>query len=450
MIKRKSHIFFIGIGGIGMSALARYHLMIGNTVAGYDRTSSAITEELIAHGAKVTYSSIVDPEIVSDRVIYTPAVPKDHPWMLHFLQRQVPMLKRSEALSEIADLYQCIAVAGTHGKTTTSSILAHILNQTNMGVNAFVGGVMTNNNSNFIWNKETTFMVAEADEYDRSLLRLNPQFAILTNAESDHLDVYENEAALLDTFSSFFGKLPSNGIAIANESVPQKVLGNVQAKIFRYGWSEDSDYQAIDVSVVNGKYHFDLLHNQGLIGRFSTSLPGRHNVLNATAALAMGHQLGVSVESLNKSLNTYLGVKRRFELIVQNDDCIYIDDYAHHPSEIHVLLQALREMYPDQKILGVFQPHLYSRTRDFMDEFAQELKALDSLILLDIYPAREEPIAGINSKTLLEKINLENKKVVHSDQLIDEILKAEFDVLVTIGAGDIDQWVQPIKKALTS
>lgn len=450
MMEKKSHIFFVGIGGIGMSALARYHLMIGNTVSGYDRVPSFITEQLVASGAYVTCSSTVESTIVPDRVIYTPAVPLDHPWMQHFKQLGIPISKRSEALSEIADRYQCIAVAGTHGKTTTSSILAHILNQSDLGVNAFVGGVMTNYNSNFIWNKATRYMVAEADEFDRSLLRLNPQCAILTNAEADHLDIYENESELLDTFSTFLMKLPPNGIAIVNESIPPRVTDLMRTKEYRYGWSDQSDYQIINVLVDDGKFHFDLLYHQEFMGSFSMTLPGRHNVLNATAALAMGHQLGVPVDSLIKGLNTYSGVKRRFELIVEKDTCVYIDDYAHHPGEIRALIDALREMYPRQKIMGVFQPHLYSRTKDFMDQFAHVLETFDELILLDIYPAREKPIAGVDSKTLLEKINMERKKLIVADQLIDEIVKGDFDVLVTVGAGDIDRWVQPIKKALTT
>lgn len=435
----KTYYFFIGVGGIGMSALARYFKSLDKTVFGYDRTSTELTTELEKEGVVLHFTdeltnipTDLSPE--NTLVIYTPAVPKGQRELVYFQENNFTILKRSEVLGEITKNTYSIAVAGTHGKTTTSSLLGHILHDANMSSSAFLGGVVENYQTNFLANgNEIT--VSEADEFDRSFLKLSPKIGIITAMDADHLDIYGDKESFEQTFFEF-------GTKITEQLFVKKGLPFENA--LTYGVNSGADYDAINIEIQNGIYHFDVQTPTKTLHGFCLQIPGQHNVENATAAIAVADYINVEESKIVHAIGNFIGVKRRFNRWDFKDK-VYIDDYAHHPTELNAVTESLKQMFPEKKVLGVFQPHLYSRTRDFEAEFADSLSRFDELILLDIYPARELPIEGVTSENLLEKINLKNKEVSSLQNALELIKTKDFDVLVTVGAGNIDALVKPIK-----
>ncbi len=428
-----------------MSALARYFVAQGKSVAGYDKTKTEITEALVELGIDVHFEDTVDqiPAAFLDKeqtlIVYTPAIPKDHAEFKFFKDQNFEILKRSAVLGEITKNTFCLAVAGTHGKTTTTSILGHLLYECNVPVTAFLGGVSENYNSNFILNG-TEVTVVEADEFDRSFLTLSPDMAAITSMDADHLDIYGEAAELEKSFVEFTKKLKPNGKLFVKNGLPLEGI--------TYGIEDDADYAAQNIKIINGSYEFDVKTPNETLYNFKFNLPGRHNLSNALIALAMSVEYGIPHHQLAKALASYKGVKRRFTYQIKTDNLVFIDDYAHHPEEINAVHQAVREMYPNKKVLAIFQPHLYSRTRDFADDFGKSLSQFDEVLLLDIYPARELPMEGITSEWLLTKIENNNKKLVQKSALISEILASNAPVILTIGAGDIGEQVKHIKQAL--
>lgn len=438
----KKYYYFIGAGGIGMSALERYFNSMGKSVLGYDKTPTELTNQLIKEGIDIHFNDDVksiptDINQENTLVIYTPAIPKNHQELNYFFDQNFDVLKRSEVLGEITKNTYGIGVAGTHGKTTTSSILGHILKVADLESTAFLGGIAENYQSNMILNG-SKYTVAEADEFDRSFLKLSPKVAIITSDDADHLDIYGEREEVKKSFQEF--------ASIVEEKLfVRKGLSFSNANT--YGVNEDADYNAINVRIQDGYYIFDVETPNGMLVDIKFQLPGRHNMENAVAAIAVADYLGVSSEKIHEALATFIGVKRRFNRF-EAEGKIYIDDYAHHPTELDAVIKSLRELYPNKKILGVFQPHLFTRTRDFAEEFGQSLSALDELILLDIYPARELPIEGITSKWLSEFVNLTEKSVYSLEKSLEAIKSKEFDILLTVGAGNIDTIVKPIKEWL--
>ena len=440
-----TNVYFIGIGGIGMSALARYFNTNGKVVAGYDRTPTDITEMLEKEGIKVHFTDELDAipnsfkNVETTLVVYTPAVPKDHKELVFFQENGYQVVKRSEVLGFITKNTFCLAVAGTHGKTTTSSILAHIMVESGASVSAFLGGIAENFNSNLVL-KGSEYTVVEADEFDRSFLRLSPNIACITSMDADHLDIYGDEQHLIEGFHEFAGKIKPGGSLIVRNGL--NIAGET------YGLEDNSDYSFQNIHIVDGIYHFDFKYAGGIYKDITFMKPGRHNLLNALAAIAMAVKAGIAPEKLLPHLATFKGVKRRFSYIIKEKDFVFIDDYAHHPSEINALYQAVAEMYTNTPKTIVFQPHLFTRTRDFMNDFAKSLSQFDEVILLDIYPARELPIEGITSQVLLEKITTSKKTLVSKTELIPLLLKKRPQLLLAVGAGDIGAEVAHIKEAM--
>ena len=439
------NVYFIGIGGIGMSALARYFKNIGKDVAGYDKTATALTDELIESGIAIHFEDRIDmiPKHFRKEntlVIFTPAIPKTHSEWNWFLERDYEIRKRAEVLGIITKNTFCFAVAGTHGKTTTSSILGHILYESGVDVTAFVGGIVENYNSNLI-GEGKTITVVEADEFDRSFLQLHTDIACITSMDADHLDIYGDKASIEASFREFAAKSEDADKLFIAKGLP--LHGTTVAV------NEDADYKAINIRIEKGQYVFDVQTPDELIKDLRFGLPGKHNLMNAVMALAMAKKSGTPTGVIAKALLSFKGIKRRFSYQIKTDKLVFIDDYAHHPTEINAVHQAVRELYPGEKVLAIFQPHLFSRTRDFADGFAQSLSQFDQVILLDIYPARELPIEGITSNWLMEKMSNPNKKLVSKTDLINQIKLTDATVIVTIGAGDIGELVEPIKKALS-
>lgn len=438
----RKYYYFIGAGGIGMSALARYFKSLEKIVIGYDKTPTDLTRELEREGIDLHFEDHLDkiaPYLTPDNtlVVYTPAVPKELREYQYFLQNGFDIMKRSEVLGEITDATYGIAVAGTHGKTTTSSILGHILHHSEMESSAFLGGVLEEYNSNFL-NNGYKITVSEADEFDRSFLKLSPKIGIITSMDADHLDIYGSKEEFEEAFIVFGRKISERIFVKKGLPIPDGIT---------YGVESEADFDAVNIRIENGIYHFDLKTPEDLIENFILKLPGKHNVENAVAAIAVALHLKIPAHKIKYALENFKGIKRRFNRWDFKDK-IYIDDYAHHPTELNALTSSVREIFPDKKILGVFQPHLFSRTRDFMDGFAESLSRFDELILLDIYPARELPIEGVTSKTLLDRINLEDKEVSSLENAMSRIQMKDFDVLVTVGAGNIDRLVKPLKSWL--
>ena len=438
------NVYFIGIGGIGMSALARYFKAIGKNVSGYDKTETELTKELQQLGIAIHFEDRIDliPTdyyVENTLVIITPAVPIHHSEWNYFLERDFEVKKRAEVLGIITKDTFCFAVAGTHGKTTTSSILGHILYESGVDVTAFVGGIVENYNSNLIGNGKTVTVV-EADEFDRSFLHLYPNIACVTSMDADHLDIYGDSASIEASFVEFADKVTDKSKLFITKDLP---IQGVTCAV-----NEDANFTAFNIRIVNSQYVFDVRTPSETIVNIEFGLPGKHNLMNALMALAMAKTFGLPNEDIASALHSFKGIKRRFSYQIKTENLVYIDDYAHHPTEINAVHQAVRELYPGQKVLAIFQPHLFSRTKDFAHDFAQSLAAFDEVILLDIYPARELPIEGITSQWLLNKIDNRNKKLVSKQELIPSILQSEAKVIVTIGAGDIGELVSLIKKAL--
>jgi UDP-N-acetylmuramate--alanine ligase len=437
------NVYFIGIGGIGMSALARYFQFIGKKVVGYDKTPTQLTDELQAIGLEIHFEDNINliPEefyIENTLVIFTPAVPVSHSEWNYFIERNYNIKKRAEVLGIITKDTYCFAVAGTHGKTTTSSILGHILFESGVDVTAFLGGIVENYNSNLIGSGKTVTVV-EADEYDRSFLHLHPNVSCITSMDADHLDIYGDALHIEESFKEFAAKTTSDNLYIS-KGLPLK--GNT------IGINNNSDFTAQNIRIENGFYVFDVKTPSELIENIKFGLPGHHNLTNALLALAMAKSYGVSNENISAALKSFKGVRRRFSFQIREENLVYIDDYAHHPTEINAVHQAVRELYPNKKIIAAFQPHLFSRTKDFAAGFAESLSQFDEVLLLEIYPARELPIKGINSSWLLSKINNLNKKLVNSEELLVAFKNSDAAVFITIGAGDIGELVKNIKKTL--
>lgn len=441
-------VYFIGIGGIGMSAIARYFLNRGCVVSGYDKTKTALTTLLEGEGMSISYDddtktlpAELQAEDVELLVVYTPAIPPDSKILNHFKDQGFAFKKRSEVLGIISRGQFCIAVAGTHGKTTTSSIVAHILTDTGFGCTAFLGGIATNFESNFILG-DNNVVVVEADEYDRSFLTLNPDIAVITSMDADHLDIYGDESQLHDSFKLFASKLKDSGTLFVKSGLPMDAGTS-------YGINNEPGISASNIRVENARFLFDYSDEVARIEDLEILLPGRHNIENAIAAIAVALKLGISADLIKKAVGNFKGVKRRFEYVVNNPDTIYIDDYAHHPEELKACFDAVRELYPAKKLTVIFQPHLFTRTRDFAAGFAEVLSTVDDLLLLDIYPAREQPIEGIDSDYLLNNITVDQKAIYAKAEIVDAITIKQPELLVTVGAGDIDTLVQPLKKLLS-
>jgi UDP-N-acetylmuramate--alanine ligase len=437
------NVYFIGIGGIGMSALARYFQYIGKKVKGYDKTPTQLTDELQAIGLEIHFEDNIsliptDFYVENTLVIVTPAVPVSHSEWNYFIERGFTIKKRAEVLGIITKDTYCFAVAGTHGKTTTSSILGHVLYESGVDVTAFLGGIVENYNSNLIGSGKTVTVV-EADEFDRSFLHLHPNVSCVTSMDADHLDIYGDAASIEESFREFAAKTPSENLYVI-KGLPLE--GNT------IGVNNDADFSAQNIRIENGFYVFDVKTPIEVVQNVKFGLPGHHNLTNALLAFAMAKSYGVSNEKIITALASFKGVRRRFSFQIREEKLVYIDDYAHHPTEINAVHQAVRELYPGKKIIAAFQPHLFSRTKDFIDGFAESLSQFDEILLLEIYPARELPMEGVNSTWLLNKINNPNKKLVSKDELFTAFENSDADVFVTIGAGDIGELVKDLKKVL--
>jgi UDP-N-acetylmuramate--alanine ligase len=440
-LKKAHNIYFIGIGGIGMSSLARYFSANGKHVGGYDKTASRITDDLTSLGVQIHFEDHVKNipdsflDVTNTLVVYTPAIPKDHQEYTYFVKQGFNILKRAEVLGVITKNTFCLAVAGTHGKTTTSSILGHIMHAEK--ATSFLGGITENYQSNLILGEDRVSVV-EADEFDRSFLQLSPDIACVTSMDADHLDIYGEHDALKQSFVEFTEKI-SKQLVVAK---------GLDLEGLTYAIDEEADYKALNVKIRQGTYQFDICTPQGTIEKVLFQLPGRHNVMNALAAIAMADIYGVSHQIIKDRLETFAGVQRRFSYKIKTNDFVLIDDYAHHPTEIEVVENSVREMYPNEKVLAVFQPHLFSRTQDFVDDFAASLSLFDELLLLDIYPARELPIPGVNSEWLLEKVVLEHKQIVKKEKVAEAISVSNAKIAVMLGAGDIGVLVEEVKEEL--
>jgi UDP-N-acetylmuramate--alanine ligase len=434
-------MYFIGIGGIGMSALARYFHKRGIHIHGYDRTATPLTKTLEEEGMHIHYEEDLSqiPDQL-DIVVFTPAIPSSHQELQFLRQQDVPILKRAEVLGLISRNSQTIAVAGTHGKTTTSSILTHLLHTGGIECTAFLGGIAQNFASNFV-DGATDWVVVEADEYDRSFLQLSPQMAAILSMDPDHLDIYgDHEHMMKGGFQAFADRVSEDGFLLVQQSFDHLIQTDLPRATFGI---QKGTIRAANIRVVEGYFYFDLIHPGGEIKDLRFTLPGRHNIENALAAIGIGLQLGLKEEAIRKALSTFKGIKRRFERIVEGK-VQYIDDYAHHPTELQSAIGAAKELFPDKQITGIFQPHLYSRTRDFQDGFAAALDQLDVPILIEIYPAREEPIPGVSSEMIFEKMKNPRKRLMKKAEVLQALREINLEVLLTLGAGDIDTLIEPI------
>jgi UDP-N-acetylmuramate--alanine ligase len=452
-LDKTNNIYLLGIGGIGMSALARYFKNAGKNVAGYDKTPTPLTSELLEEGIDVNF---IDQEgqigeifknIEGTLVIYTPAIPKESRQLNYFLNNGFAIEKRAKVLGSIAESNYTIAVAGTHGKTTTSTLAAHILKSSGEECAAFLGGISMNYSTNLLLpsKNKSSKMVVEADEYDRSFLTLFPDIAIVTSMDADHLDIYENKNYLEESFCLFASQIRKEGYLIAKAGL--NITASPEVKKYTYSSSGTADFYSENIRIEKGSFVFDFKSPLGNIDNITFNIPGRHNIENAVAASATAQLIGLGREKIKAALENFKGVKRRFEYVVRQEDKVMIDDYAHHPAELTACISAVKELYQDKKITGVFQPHLYSRTRDFANEFAESLDLLDECILLDIYPARELPIEGVSSEMLLGKMKSTNKKLLKKNELPQWVEQRKPEVLLILGAGDIDQLIEPLKHA---
>ena len=446
--------YFLGIGGIGMSALARYFHTKGFQVAGYDRTETKLTKELQAEGITVSFNENVSeipfvytkPE--NTLVILTPAIPANHPQLKYFQANNYSIQKRAQVLGDITRQSKGICIAGTHGKTTTSTIAAHLLYQSLVSCNAFLGGIANNYNTNLLLSAESNLVVIEADEYDRSFHQLSPYMAVITSADPDHLDIYETADAFRESFEHFTSLIRPGGALVMRKGIdimPQLQKG---VKLYTYSMNDGGDFTAENIRTVNGEIHFDFVTPNDRLSDVRLGVPVQINVENSVAAMALAWLNGVSFDELRTGISSFSGIYRRFNVVYKSDKIVYMDDYAHHPSELKASIASIRNLYPDRKIIGIFQPHLYTRTRDFASAFAEALSQLDELILLDIYPARELPIEGVDSELILRDVKLKNKTLCSKENLLPLLKEKELDVLVTFGAGDIDKMVPLIKDQL--
>lgn len=445
------NIYFIGIGGIGMSAIARYYKFKGCNVSGYDKTPSELTGELIAEGIGVHYEDNTDfipKDVENTLVVYTPAIPHDLKELVYVQEHGYTLLKRSKTLGEIAKGQRCLAVAGTHGKTTTSTLLAHIFTDSKVGCSAFLGGISKNYDTNLLVSHNPT-IVAEADEFDRSFLQLFPEIAVITAMDADHLDIYGDLKHVHEAFQAFAGQVSGTVITKLGLDITPN---HTKARIMRYSYNDPrADFYADNLRKDEcGYFTFNLKYPDGVIKDCRVGVPGWVNVENAVAASAIALVYGIDPEAIRHALGTFLGVKRRFDIHVNRPGCAYIDDYAHHPNEISTAISSMRDIFPGRRLTAIFQPHLYTRTRDFADEFAKALSAVDKLILLDIYPAREEPIPGVSSRLIFDKVTAPEKVLLKKEMLMKYLEDEKIDTLITFGAGNIDRFIPQITEMLSS
>lgn len=457
-LKQIHTIYLIGAGGIGMSALARYFMHQGADVYGYDKTPSPLTDELIREGIKIHFEDeirLIPENIINSSkenclVIYTPAVPADNKELLYLKEKGYTLMKRAEVLGHISSQYKTLAVAGTHGKTTTTSMIAHILYSAGVPMIAFLGGISSNYQTNYLIQGNPEYCVVEADEYDRSFLQLSPYMAVITSTDADHLDIYGKHEDVKESFSLFAHRIKKEGMLAIKQGIDITLPEGL--KTVTYQANDAATYVATNLEIVNGGMEYDVYEEKKLISRFRLEMGGLHNIENSLAAIALCRNTGIETSEMVSALRTFRGVKRRFEKITENSRYIYMDDYAHHPEEIKATIRGLRMLYPERRILGIFQPHLYSRTKDFYREFAASLSLLDELILLDIYPARELPIPGISSDIIYQEVSIDKKNLIKKEELLITLkdkLK-ENDLVLTMGAGDIDRWVNPVAQMLNS
>ena len=447
----KNNIYFLGAGGIGMSALARYFKNMGTAVAGYDRTSTSLTSQLIKEGIDIHFEDSVDliPETFKNSkdtlVVYTPAIPADQEEFVFFKNNGFEMVKRAYTLGLIANPKKCIAVAGTHGKTSVTTIISFLLKNSAVKCSAFLGGISKNFETNYLYSADSDFVVAEADEYDRSFLNLNPYIAVITAIDPDHLEIYNNKENIVASFNQFINQVKEGGKLIINGKIVNLVDIPPHLNYCTYSlYDSQCDYYVTSKEIVNGLYTFSLQTPEGEINNITLGIPGEVNLENTVAAVAAALNAGVKNDEVINSLTDIKGVKRRFDILYKTEYKIYIDDYAHHPEEIKRFLQSVRSLFPDKKIAGIFQPHLYSRTQDFADEFAKSLSLLDTLYLLDIYPAREKPIPGVTSDIIFRNVSCNNKYMCSKNEFPQLLAGENCEIIVTIGAGDIDTLIEKI------
>lgn len=449
-MKQYSSLYFIGAGGIGMSALVRYFLAKGYRVAGYDRTSSPLTEALQSEGLEIVYDESVDliPDYCRDPkttlVVYTPAIPATHAGLVYFREHGFKVVKRAELLGLITQSSKGLCFSGTHGKTTTSSMAAHIFHESPIGCNAFLGGILRNYNSNLILSDHSPFTVIEADEYDRSFHWLHPYMVVVTATDPDHLDIYGTEEAYLESFAHFTSLIQPGGCLVIKKGI--KLVPRVQegVKVYTYSARDGGDFHADNIRVGNGTILFDFVAPDGVVTDVELGVPVDINIENAVAAMAIARLNGVADDDMRRAMASFKGAKRRFEFWVKRDDRVMIDDYAHHPDELKASIRSVRALYPGRKLTVIFQPHLYSRTRDFAPQFAEALSMADQVILLDIYPARELPIPGVTSQLIFDRITCRDKELCLREKLLERIKECNFDILLTMGAGDIDRLLPEI------
>ena len=449
-MKSYTSLYFVGAGGIGMSALVRYFLAKGYRVAGYDRTPSPLTAELQAEGLEIVYDESVDliPDYCRDPattlVVYTPAIPAIHAGLVYFREQGFQVIKRAELLGLITQSSKGLCFSGTHGKTTTSSMAAHIFHESPIGCNAFLGGILRNYDSNLILSDHSPFTVIEADEYDRSFHWLHPYMAVVTATDPDHLDIYGTEEAYLESFAHFTSLIQPGGCLVMKRGI--KLVPRVQegVKVYSYSARDGGDFHAGNIRVGNGTIVFDFVAPDGVVADVELGVPVDINIENAVAAMAIARLNDVADDDMRRAMASFRGAKRRFEFWVKRDDRVMIDDYAHHPDELKASIRSVRALYPGRKLTVIFQPHLYSRTRDFAPQFAEALSMADQVILLDIYPAREQPIPGVSSQIIFDKITCREKELCLREKLLERIKECNFDVLLTMGAGDIDRLLPQI------
>ena len=455
-IQNIKSVYFIGIGGIGMSAIARYFLHKGVFVAGYDRTPSDLTRHLETEGAHIHYEESVEqvPAECKDKggclVVYTPAIPETLSELVYFRERGFRVMKRAEVLGLITEHTRGLCVAGTHGKTTTSSMTAHLLKQSHVDCNAFLGGILKNYNSNLMLSDKSDLAVIEADEFDRSFHWLNPYMAVITAVDPDHLDIYGTPAAYRESFEHFTSLIRPDGCLVMKKGLQLQPRLQEGTKLYTYSATEEADFFARNIRIGNGDIVFDFVTPDGSIPDVKLGVPVKVNIENGVAAMALAWLNGVTPEEIRRGMETFAGPVRRFDFHLKKDDIVLLDDYAHHPAELKASIQSVKELYPDKKVTGIFQPHLYTRTRDFAADFAASLSLLDELILLDIYPAREEPIPGVTSQIIFDRVTIPNKRMIRKEELLDLVQKeaASFEVVLMVGAGNIDRLVEPVKQIL--
>lgn len=455
-MQKITSVYFVGAGGIGMSALARYFRAKGKQVAGYDKTPSDLTAALIEEGIRIHYTDDITlipadcKQIDSTLVIYTPAIPETHTELNYFKTNGFTLMKRARVLGEITRTERGLCVAGTHGKTTTSSMLAHLLKQSHVDCNAFLGGILKNYNSNLMLSDKSDLAVIEADEFDRSFHWLNPYMAVITAVDPDHLDIYGTPAAYRESFEHFTSLIRPDGCLVMKKGLLLQLRLQEGTKLYTYSATEEADFFARNIRIGNGDIVFDFVTPDGSIPDVKLGVPVKVNIENGVAAMALAWLNGVTPEEIRRGMASFAGPVRRFDFHLKKDDIVLLDDYAHHPAELKASIQSVKELYPDKKVTGIFQPHLYTRTRDFAADFAASLSLLDELILLDIYPAREEPIPGVTSQIIFDRVTIPNKRMIRKEELLDLVQKeaASFEVVLMVGAGNIDRLVEPVKQIL--